>query len=156
MVSKVEGIKLRNSYPDIIFNAIGKDVIRSYKWRIHYVEQFGEFEDLEDPDMIIDGEKLVERIEEDPKAQWIWGYFQAFTKDVSDEDILAEQPYDLEDEEFCKKHYALPIHLENPSAFLEIEIEDGSYTFVISADAKIIENIKKSIPKWEPLEKIYH
>ena len=94
--SKVEGIILNErgprTLPDKIFNAIGKDIIGTYKWRIHYVEQFGNFTDLENLSKIFDGKVLVKRIEEEPDAQWIWGYFQGFPKDVPDDDILDEAP----------------------------------------------------------------
>ena len=159
MTKKSVGIHLDNSYPKIIFDAIGEETIRAYKWRVHYAipaTDFDEFKELEDSEILIDGNKLIKQINKYPDMQWIWGYFQAFEKDIPDQEILMDPPYDLDSYEFCNDHYALPVHLENPKSSLEIEIEDGSYTFVITPDEKLADKIKKVFPDWKPLEDIYH
>ena len=156
MNNEVEGIILNEdgprTLPDKIFNAIGKDIVGSYKWRIHYVEQFGILDDLEDPDKIFDGKVLVKRIEEDPGAQWVWGYFQAFPKDTPDEKILEEPVIDLEDMDFIKQFYTLPVHLVSNYSVLEIECTDSSDTIVRTADEEILSKLKEQYPKWESFE----
>ena len=139
--------------------AEGEETIRAYKWRIHYAipaTDYDEFKELEDGEILIDGEKLVRQIYKHPDIQWIWGYFQAFEKNIPNQKILMEPPYDLESNKFCNAHYALPVHLEDSKSSLEIEIEDGSYTFVITPDEKLAGKIKKIFPDWKPLEDIYH
>lgn len=159
MSEKVEGIILNepgsHTLPDKIFNAIGKDIIGSYKWRIHYVEQFGEFQDLEDPYKIFSGKALIKRIEEEPEAQWIWAYFQAFPEDILDEEILKEPVIYLEEANFTDYFYMLPIHLASNKSILEIECEDGSNTIVRTANKTILDKLKKKYPKWESVEKWY-
>lgn len=110
MTKKAVGIHLDNSYPKIIFDAIGEETIRAYKWRVHYAipaTDFDEFKELEDSEILIDGNKLIKQINKYPDMQWIWGYFQAFEKDIPDQEILMDPPYDLDSYEFCNDHYAL-------------------------------------------------
>ena len=55
--------------------AEGEETIRAYKWRIHYAipaTDYDEFKELEDGEILIDGEKLVRQIYKHPDIQWIW------------------------------------------------------------------------------------
>ncbi len=138
------------TYPYKVFKPI-EQYVRSLNWRLTNVEcgvspsPFGN--ELES---ILDGNQLMDLLEEHPNIQWWWGSLSGFTENISKEDIQANPIIDLTSTQPYLKD---KLHHLEPQAVLEVIAFDSTETYVLADDLNVVDQLKKAFPKHENLEK---
>ena len=134
-----------------IFKSIN-DVQKKYNWLITSYECYPQntkyVEKLSEEYCWITGEDLTEMVEKED-FQWVWGVFSAFSKDVTEEEILQ---YKLPRADGYDGFWKSPVSIQHPLAEIEIVAWDSSLTIFISKDNAIADGIIKNNPLAKDLE----
>lgn len=123
-----------------IFPLIG-NIQNDYNWLITDYECYPRNEMLRQffsgEACYVTGEELTQIIQQED-FQWIWGVLSAFSKSVSEEQILQ---YALPEAEGNSRIWHRPVTLQHPLAELELIARDSTETVLISKDDTIAERL---------------
>lgn len=139
------------TYLKELFASIG-NVQKEYNWLITGHECYPQNPDyakkLSQEYCWITGDELTNMVENED-FQWIWGVFSAFSKNISQQEVLKSKlPYADGNTELWQN----PVSIQHPLAEIEILAWDSSMTVVISKNDDIIGKLKESRPWAEDLE----